>query len=66
MKLSGGMAASMFMRQSPRMDVGGRFGITLTEARRNLFRRSGMGNSFSDAHPRHVAVALRQRAALLR
>jgi len=66
MKLSGGMAASMFMRQSPRMDVGGRFGITLTEARWNLFRRSGMGFFSYGAHPRHVAVAQRQRAALLR
>jgi hypothetical protein len=44
---------------------GGRFDMTLIEARRNFFRRSGMGNSFTDAHPRGAAVAQRLRSASL-
>jgi hypothetical protein len=63
-QLSGGMAASA--TQNIRgCGVGGRVRMPLSDARRNLFRRSGMGTSFPDAHPRRVAVALRQRAALL-
>ena len=37
MKLSGGMAASATQNRKGECDVGGRFGITLTEARRNFF-----------------------------
>jgi hypothetical protein len=65
MKLSGGNVASTYKWQAPYLCVGHCFGITLSEARRNLFRRSGMGNAGADAYPRGAAVAQRLRSAPL-
>jgi hypothetical protein len=64
MKFSGGTGC-VNSRMQGALVCGGRFGMTLIEARRNGFRRSGMGNALDGAHPRHVAVAQRQRAAFL-
>ena len=69
MKLSGGTGcansylATTSMGEGGTALCGGRRGIALSATRRNFFRRSGMGKTCADAHPRHVAVALRQRAA---
>jgi hypothetical protein len=65
MKLSGGIGCVNVHVAIARHVCGGRFDMTLIEARRNSLGGAGRDKGLTDAHLRHVAVALRQRAAFL-
>jgi hypothetical protein len=65
MKLSGGTGCVNVHVAIARHVCGGRFDMTLIEARRNSLGGAGRDKGLTDAHPRGAAVAQRLRSALL-
>jgi hypothetical protein len=63
MKLSGGTGCVNVHVAIARYVCGGRFDMTLIEARRNSLGGAGRDKGLTDAHPRGAAVAQRLRSA---